>query len=664
MARRRLSRLEQAENDFLAALFRREKEATYELAIRYRQSIKTLTPLWQEAYARLAAAKAAGATDDYLSGFVWSEYRQAQLLAQAAEVFAKIGAETGLTLSRTQEQAALAAGRSATQTLATELGLTASAAGAVNAGLVTYPAQQLRSLTGRLQDGSPISTLAQRYGTDGPLLIRNALIAGVTNGESPLVVARRLRNALGGHYGSMALLARTEMLRVYRDGTLNVYKSNAHLVRGWRWSAALQDSTCPVCWALHGKVFPLTEPFASHPACRCSALPVLRPWSEINPDLRNVRDLPEPRTGPQVFSKLPEARQRAILGPLNYKAYKQGLIKLPDLVQDTWSSEWGAGRRQRSLISIIGPTKMRGLRTGTLPPAPKPAPRPAPTPRPRPTPAPIPKALVIEPEPPKLPEPPAPKVLKPQGTPVSAGVDLTGLPKRGATGEIGNEIRRVQGLIDDVHGDGQLPTIPVKLDASRSRYGAFSYRYNMRTPSGDFTSARSLSPTDITVSKLNTKHPGMTYAHEVGHYIDQQWLGARNQYGQPLRYFTDDLDAPGMREWWQAVQNTRAIGTLTDMQQAARQRTRFTYPKPDGTTGSVSPDAQYLKYALSPKEVWARSYAQYIAHRTQDPSLLRQLDSERNPLTDAYYATQWADDDFEVIADAFDALFEMFGGLG
>ena len=57
----------------------------------------------------------------------------------------------------------------------------------------------------------------------------------------------------------------------------------------------------------------------------------------------------------------------------------------------------------------------------------------------------------------------------------------------------------------------------------------------------------------------------------------------------------------------------------------------------------------------------ARSYAQYIATRSQDPAMLKELDASRDPGKTPYYAAQWADDDFEPIAEAYDALFAALG---
>lgn len=658
------SRLERVESDYLAALYRKERAAVYEMAIRYRQTVKALVPLWEDAYRRLQAAKLAGYSDEYLSGFIWNEYRMARLLGQASQLFSAMGSDVGLVLSRGQIEAVRLATASAQSMILGELG--APVPGAIYAGFVRFPEEQIKLLTGRLQDGSPIADLARQFGVDGPTIIRQELVKGMANGEIPTQVARRMAKALGADYGRLALIARTEMLRVYRDTTLATYQQNARLVKGWRWSSALSDTTCPVCWAMHGRVFPLSERMATHPACRCSMRPVLRPWSEISPGLRDVKEPPTPKTGQELFAKLPPERQRTILGPLPYKAYKQGLIKLPDLVEETHHPDWGRGRRQRSLSKALGPDGVKRLRGGQPPPAP-PAPKPKPQPRPRPVPTPAPKLEQVPPAAPVVVKA-APKA---KGKPISEALDLSGLPKSGANVSTTEHIRATARLIDGVHGDGELPRVPVSLDASTRHYGVYGSRYGRRVSNvlGDVHT--SLEPDYIKLSRPMSKgagaHPRLTMAHETGHYLDQQYLSPAMGRHNIISGYASDTEItsnPQMMEWNQAVKQSRAYLKLKDMRKQARQSSSYTYTRPDGSTATTRLNAQYLDYATTNRELFARSYAQYIGTRSQDPTMLAELDHIRDPATNVYHGTQWADDDFEPIANAFDAIFEANGGRG
>lgn len=654
-------RLERVENDFLAALFRRERAAVGQMALNYRQMVKSLTPIWKEAYRKLQVAKAAGYSAEYLSGFIWSEYRMAQLVSQAAQLFTAMATDTGLTLAEGQLQAARLAYQSAQATMLAELGNPSP--GAIQAGFVKFPEQQVQRLTGRLQNGSPLIDLAKTYGNRGVDIVKTELINGMANGEIPTLVARRMAKALGADYGRLAIMARTEMLRVYRDTTLETYRANSRLVKAWRWSSALQDTTCPVCWAMHGQVFPLAEKMATHPACRCSMLPVMRPWSEINPALKDVPTLSTPKTGNELFAKLPEDRQKRILGPTAHQAYKQKLIKLPDLVQETNSPDWGKGRQQRSLSKALGPEGIKKLKAGGPGPTPKPRPTPVPKPKPqppvRPTPTPAPKPLAPKP----APAPAAPKVVRPKGTPVTAAFDTSPLPKSGQYKKLTNDVDEVGKLIDSVHGDGGLPKVPVRLNSKKSAYGTYTSSYG-RVIAKDGSAVFGRKPEHIELSRplsMGPKsHPRLTFAHETGHYLDQQFLYPRiSPKGYSEGYASKDLASPELAAWHRATKQSRAVAKLKKWENL--DNTYIDHVQEDGTIKQHKVNTDYCTYALTDHELFARSYAQYIATKTQDPGMMAELDSWRDPLKNPYHMTQWADDDFEPISLALDDLFRAIG---
>lgn len=344
-------RLERVTQGWLGRLLGAEQGVLDETARAYRVAAKALVPKWQEAYRLLQAAKAAGYDADYLSGFIWREQRLATMLAQMGEIFEPLGQVTGRALTEGQRQAISLATQSFTDTLALASGQSVAD---VVAGLgVSFPQQSFERMVGALTDGSPITDLSRRYGEQGPRIVREALLQGVAAGESPRVVAARINRALGRSFGDSSTLVRTEMLRTYRESTRATYLANQRHVRGWIWCSALDTRTCPVCWAMHGTKHPLTEAMATHPVCRCSMMPDII--------FRRLGALPDPVPGTQSFRQLSEADQRTILGPLAHKAYSQGLIDLPDLVRDTYSPQWGAGRSQRSLTAAIGSDRVAQL---------------------------------------------------------------------------------------------------------------------------------------------------------------------------------------------------------------------------------------------------------------------------------------------------------------
>lgn len=248
-------------------------------------------------------------------------------------------------------------------------------------------------------------------------------------------------------------------------------------------------------------------------------------------------------------------------------------------------------------------------------------------------PVPAPPAAVAPPAPPPLaltpprapapppPAPPAPtaSTAGPLGTPVSRAM-------KPPTGSFGQTIRAALDAIDSVHGDGKLPMISVGKDPGH------------RSTLGSFQRHRSSGHAEAIQVRPRGDHPHMTLIHEAGHFLD--WSGIPTHHGT----FATHGD-PRLAEWHRAVRSSRAYANL----QALR--------------ASFSADQRHVEYLLTPHEVWARAYAQYIATRSERPILRRQLEEMRKTGFGVYYPRQWNDADFAPIAAEFDALFRNLGWM-
>jgi hypothetical protein len=85
---------------------------------------------------------------------------------------------------------------------------------------------------------------------------------------------------------------------------------------------------------------------------------------------------------------------------------------------------------------------------------------------------------------------------------------------------------------------------------------------------------------------------------------------------------------------------------------------------PDGSLVGQIVDRRHTDYLLKPEELWARSYAQYIAERSADSDMLAALDLLRPPaLTGQLYSSQWETTDFAPVAAAIDTLFKGLGWI-
>lgn len=213
--------------------------------------------------------------------------------------------------------------------------------------------EAVADLVGFTSNGSPLRELLDELPEDAGAAVREALISGVVLGQSPYVIARRSRAALGGNMARALRISRTEVMRSYREATLRNYQANAGIVTGWVWHSAVDTRTCPACWAMHGTEHGLDERLDDHVQGRCAMVPRTKSWAELG--FAGVEETsPQIELGTEAFARLDEAKQRAILGPAALEAYRAGAIKLTDFVGRRTSADWGTMRYARSLKAILG----------------------------------------------------------------------------------------------------------------------------------------------------------------------------------------------------------------------------------------------------------------------------------------------------------------------
>jgi len=201
----------------------------------------------------------------------------------------------------------------------------------------------------RVAAGSPLRKRLESLGADAVNSVRSELLRGVLLGKNPRVVARSIRGALDGNRWRANVIARTEMLGVYRQAASETYKANPS-VTGWTWLSARDTRTCAVCWANDGSFHEDDETLDSHPCCRCAMMPRTKTWEELG--FTGIQETsPTISKGEDVFAKLDPAKQRTILGPGKFDLYKSGKLKLADLPAKT-RSEFGPGLRERSLKEL------------------------------------------------------------------------------------------------------------------------------------------------------------------------------------------------------------------------------------------------------------------------------------------------------------------------
>jgi len=212
--------------------------------------------------------------------------------------------------------------------------------------------------------------------------------------------------------------------------------------------------------------------------------------------------------------------------------------------------------------------------------------------------------------------PAAPETRGGNQSPVSDALELH------VSGSLKTQVQTALAAIDQVHDDGDLPTIPL-TSTRRSYLGFLSYN---RTDDG-------LAASEMAVR--GTGHwPALTTVHEAGHFLDLEAIGTKGN-------FSTLAGDPDMRKFLAAAEETDAIKGL---------RSKLTE-----ATGFES--RRGLQYFLKPEEIWARAYAQFITEESGQPLLVRQLADARqvDPLR------QWSTDDFAPVKQT---IKEMFTNLG
>jgi SPP1 gp7 family putative phage head morphogenesis protein len=199
------------------------------------------------------------------------------------------------------------------------------------------PTEAISELVGVMQDGSQLSKVLDRLGGEAARDIREALITGLGSGHGAAKIAREVRRAIDMPRWNALRLARTEVLRAYRQSSLETYAANDDILDGWYWLSAKSTRTCAACWDLHGTFFPLSKTFfPAHVACRCTSVPAVK------------GSHPNITAGSVLFNELPGIQQQAILGPSRYEMFKAG-TPLDDFVILTRDKDWGGAYQVRPL---------------------------------------------------------------------------------------------------------------------------------------------------------------------------------------------------------------------------------------------------------------------------------------------------------------------------
>jgi hypothetical protein len=186
--------------------------------------------------------------------------------------------------------------------------------------------------------------------------------------------------------------------------------------------------------------------------------------------------------------------------------------------------------------------------------------------------------------------------------------DLVALPRRSA---VCTQLERALDAASRLHMvKTDLHRVPVRVTSTVSEAGAYRYRR--------------ANPIDLRVSR-RSGHVATAFLHELAHLIDHQL-----HYDRRSRVWASAVH-PAFASW-------RAAAALLQRR-----------PFPGGR--------HRTRYFASAQEVWARTYAQTVLLRSDDPFLLAQLGrlQERNE------PQVWPSDVFDPVAMQVELVFQRLG---
>jgi hypothetical protein len=225
--------------------------------------------------------------------------------------------------------------------------------------------------------------------------------------------------------------------------------------------------------------------------------------------------------------------------------------------------------------------------------------------------------------------------------------------------------------IEKVHGIKVLPLIAVKRSRAKRRRGAY---FTIIHRDG------SMTPDKINVVLGDeSETSAMSMAHEIAHFLDHVMIG-RDRYFTTQDMIDGDATVPGekllaisnnadealaLQNWWKAVKESETYDAMSNW------KSGYYHVDDDGIlqkgykTGAKIYDYPFklIRSWNSVTEYFARSYAQYIATRSGSTRMDNELQTQLNARFDGFAPTQWYDEDFGEIADAFDDLFDSMGLL-
>lgn len=203
------------------------------------------------------------------------------------------------------------------------------------------------------------------------------------------------------------------------------------------------------------------------------------------------------------------------------------------------------------------------------------------------------------------------------------------------TPKLKKEIGAAIDAIDETHFVPKMPRIPIV----KERHGKEEAAY-VHTDSG----------TAVRISIRSTpKHGSLSILHEVGHFLDHQGHDNPGSFLSETSGFAKVLDT---------IKQSQAYSEL-----GTAERTLVSAAKAAGAPAKYARNFRAaFKYLKSPRELWARAYAQWVATHCGNSDIKSQLKIVRARVDgETYVPYQWDDDDWKTLDEVISAYMKDRG---
>ena len=202
--------------------------------------------------------------------------------------------------------------------------------------------EAIKRLAGMLADDSPLYARIRKLAPSAFEAVKQAMIEGIGLGYNPRKIARMVQGAFGEGLTQALRTIRTAQIWAYREANRSTFVANPEIVTGWIWVASLDDTCCMSCVAQHGTEHPLDEVLDDHYNGRCAAAPL------------TIFGNPVEQSGLDWFGAQNAERQREMMGPGKYEAWKDGKFDLSQMTSEQKDEVYGQMRTEATLKELLG----------------------------------------------------------------------------------------------------------------------------------------------------------------------------------------------------------------------------------------------------------------------------------------------------------------------